>query len=219
MNASATLMLPGWGSGWSRPVDYAVMAPLMADPAEQADSDYALVLASQRGDDEAFAQLLRKYQPRVLQMAYRFAANDSDQEDLAQEIFIRLHQKLAAYRTTAPFEHWFMRLAHNFCRNWARRHRRYEKIQVDSTLLLEMISDTSHERTLSREEARQMLNFALDGLSPLDKIIVTLLELDEKSVREVAALTGLSEANVKVKAHRARRKMAKNLGTVYETAR
>jgi RNA polymerase sigma-70 factor (ECF subfamily) len=219
MNMTASLTVsrvPSFVSGWSVFADYADMGVPMSEPAEQTDPDYELVLASRQGDDGAFAQLLRKYQTRILQMTYRFAANDSDQEDMAQEIFIHLYKKLDAYKVGAPFEHWFMRLAHNFCCNWVRSHQRYEKNKVDSELLLEMASDTGHERSLSREEARQMLNFALEGLSPQDKMVITLLELDEKSVREVAALTGLSEANVKVKAFRARKKMAENLRSVYE---
>jgi RNA polymerase sigma-70 factor (ECF subfamily) len=188
----------------------------MSEPAEQTDPDYKLVLASRQGDDAAFAQLLRKYQTRILQISYRFAASNQDQEDMVQEIFIHLYKKLDAYKVGAPFEHWFMRLARNFCCNWVRSRQRYERGKVDSELLLEMTSDTSNERSLSREEARQMLNFALDGLPAQDRMVITLLELDEKSVREVAALTGLSESNVKVKAHRARKKMAENLRSAYE---
>jgi RNA polymerase sigma-70 factor (ECF subfamily) len=203
-------------SNWSIFTDYAVMKAPMSGESPQIDADYELVTASRAGDDAAFAVLLRKYQARILKMAYRFAVNDSDQQDLAQEIFIRLHQKLGAYKVGAPFEHWFMRLAHNFCCNWVRSRQRYERNKMDADFVLETVSDDSQERRLSREEARRMLNFALGGLPPLDRLIITLLELDEKSVREVAAETGLSEANVKVKAHRARKKMEENLRSIYE---
>ena len=188
----------------------------MSDVVEYIDPDYAFVQAALQDDDAAFAELVKKYKGRILQMTYRFAANDHDQDDMTQEIFIHLHKKLGSYKVGAPFEHWFMRLAHNYCCNWVRRNNRYVNNHVSSELLLEMTRDTATVQSASREEARQLLNFALDGLAAQDKIIITLLELDEKSVREVAALTGLTEANVKVKAHRARKKMAENLRSVYE---
>lgn len=172
--------------------------------------DSSLVLSARNGDDSAFAELVRRHKDRIFRLAFRFTASNQDMEDLAQEIFIQAHRKLASFRGEAPFEHWLSRLAHARCCDWWKQHRRNieEPISPD---FLASLEDPSPKQSLSRENARQLIHAALLGLSPEDRLVITLLELDEKSVRDIACLTGWSEGAVKVRAHRAREKMAQNL--------
>src|SRR4029077_8157711 len=81
--------------------------PMADDFAEPTDE--ALVAAARAGDDDAFATLVRRHKRRVFGTASRFARDDHQLDDLAQEIFVRVFKNLAQFRHDAPFEHWLNR--------------------------------------------------------------------------------------------------------------
>lgn len=161
-------------------------------------SDERLIESTLAGDDEAFAALVRRYRPRVFGIAGRFAQNDHELDDVAQEIFIKAYRNLSRYRGEAPFEHWLSRIAIRSCYDLLRRRR--------PTTSLENI-ELPVEDNVAPQRAREVLDWALAQLRAEERLVITLLELEEKSVREVAGLTGWSEANVKVRAHRARQRL------------
>src|SRR5262249_6506426 len=87
-------------------------------------SDGDLIAAVRSGDTASFEPLIRKYQPRIFAMARRYCRNESEVEDIVQEVFIKAYQKLPTYRAEAPFEHWLMRLAVHTCYDFLRAHQR-----------------------------------------------------------------------------------------------
>ena len=161
-------------------------------------TDERLIQSTRAGDDEAFAVLVARHRRRVFGIAARFARNDHELDDLAQEIFVKAYQHLGKFRSDAPFEHWLSRIAVRTCYDQLRRTRRdRQNVSLDGIEL--PAADTAAPAVV-----REWLQFAMDRLAPAERLVITLLELEEKTVREIAALTGWSESNVKVRAHRAR---------------
>lgn len=178
----------------------------MAEAPEEI-SDERLVSATQEGDDEAFARLVARYKRRVFDLAARFARNGDELEDICQDVFIKAYEKLGTFRSEAPFEHWLSKIAVHTCYD-ALRHRKHDKHHQP----LDDFFDIKDHAEAARSEARQARNLlatAMKALTPDEQLVITLMELEEMTVKETAELTGWSEANVKVRAHRARQALKK----------
>jgi RNA polymerase sigma-70 factor (ECF subfamily) len=181
---------------------------MSADQSEPSDSE--LVRRTLAGDDSAYASLALRYRGKIAGMAARFTRNPQDAEDLVQDIFVQAWRKLGQFQGQdgAPFEHWLSRVATRKCYDLLRERRRHREDTVEPERWERM-------RELAREEpaeagpagARELLDLALARLGPEERLVITLLELEELPVREIAERTGWSVANVKVRAHRARHKL------------
>jgi RNA polymerase sigma-70 factor (ECF subfamily) len=186
----------------------ALLLPLLADKCRAMSdaappSDEALVAATLGGEDDAFAELVRRHKRRVFGAAARFARDDHQIDDIAQEVFVRVFKNLQNFRHDAPFEHWLARITVSACYDFLRRERKHR--ETASLDLVDFdLSDSSVERTIAAGRAREVLAWAMQQLKTDEQLILTLCEIEERSVREVAGLTGWSESNVKVRAFRAR---------------
>jgi RNA polymerase sigma-70 factor (ECF subfamily) len=175
------------------------------------DEDGELVRKAADGNDAAFAELAERYRTRAFGTASRFARGRAELEDLTQDIFIRAWKGLKSYRSDAPFEHWFMTIAVRTCYDFLRKNRKRRENEVlveESPADLYADSADCHDETIHRRrEAWEVIDRILTQLNEKERLIITLMELEEKTVKETSALTGWSESNVKVRAHRARNKM------------
>ena len=167
------------------------------------------------GHPDSFEPLVVKYQPRVFAIARRYARREDEVEDIVQTVFIKAYSKLNSFRGEAPFEHWLMRMATFTCYDFLRKHQRNREwnatdLSSEENDWLENVGEESTVKT-DQDAAKALVNKLLDGLKPVDRHIIILLDLEGKSVKEISELTDLSESNVKVKAHRARDKMKKLL--------
>ena len=167
------------------------------------------------GHPDSFEPLVVKYQPRVFAIARRYARREDEVEDIVQTVFIKAYSKLNSFRGEAPFEHWLMRMATFTCYDFLRKHQRNREwnatdLSSEENDWLENVGEESTAKT-DQAAAKALVNKLLDGLKPVDRHIIILLDLEGKSVKEISELTNLSESNVKVKAHRARDKMKKLL--------
>ena len=176
---------------------------------EEVPTDERLVSATLCGDDEAFGELVRRYKRRVFSIVARCVGNKYEQDDICQEVFIKVYQNLVKYRGDAPFEHWVSKIAVNACYDTLRKHSRKEKEVPLEDVEFSLFDPSSEE--IPSNEAWEILRHALAKLRPKDRLVITLLNLEEKSIREVSALTGWSESNVKVRAFRARNELKKIL--------
>lgn len=179
-------------------------AAATAAPTPPAEAEIAAwITATLDGDDRAFAQLVRQFKDRILRLVARFARNAHDLDEIAQDVFVDAHRSLAKFRADAPFEHWLCRIATRRCQDYLRRL--YRRRWWSS---LEAMRETGFEPAADAPAAVDprvdLLRTALRRLHPDHQTILNLLELQDCSVREAAQLTGWSESNVKVRAHRAR---------------
>ena len=179
-------------------------------------SDAELIAAVLQGDAASFEPLVEKYSPRLFATARRYARRESEVEDIVQEIWLKAFNKLGSFRGDAPFEHWLMRLAVRTCYDFLRAHQRNREAAF--TDLTEPESDwldrcvTQPEAASEHAEAaKQLVARLLELLSPPARLIITLLEIEDRSVKEIAQMTGWSVPLVKVRAFRARAEMRKAL--------
>ena len=182
-------------------------------------TDKELIAAVLEGDASSFEPLVARYQPRVFATARRYARREDEVADIVQEIFIKAYQKLSTYRAEAPFEHWLMRMAVRTCYDFLRKHQRNREYNVteisdEENDWLENVGDEGLERETDQAAAKALVERLLEGLSPDFRIVITLLEIEEKSVKEIADLTGWSVSLVKVRAYRARKQMRKMLARI-----
>jgi RNA polymerase sigma-70 factor (ECF subfamily) len=185
----------------------------MSEPAPAADE--ALVAAALEGDNDAFTELVRRHKRRVFAAAARFARDDHQLDDIAQEVFVRVFRNLGKFRGDAPFEHWLARITVSACYDFLRKERRVrEQVALDAVEY--ELHDVGIDAVIAAGRARELLAFAMRRLTPDEQLIITLCEIEERPVRDVAELTGWSESNVKVRAFRARQSLRKILETSHE---
>jgi RNA polymerase sigma-70 factor, ECF subfamily len=175
-----------------------------------------LISAVLNGDCASFEPLVMKYQGRVFATARRYARRESEVEDIVQEVFIKAYQKLPGFRGEAPFEHWLMRLAVRTCYDFLRGHQRnretaFTELTEPETDWLEKFVVEPDGASEHAEAARELIDKVLSRLSPPARLVITLLEIEDRTVKEIAELTGWSVALVKVRAFRARAEMRRIL--------
>ena len=175
-----------------------------------------LIAAVLQGDAASFEPLVGKYSPRIFAAARRYARRESEVEDIAQEVWLKAFEKLRSFRGEAPFEHWLMRLTVRTCYDFLRRHQRNrESLFSDLTSAeadwLERFVGQPEGTWETTDAAKVLVRRVLEKLSPPARLVITLLEIEDRSVRDVAELTGWSVPLVKVRAFRARAEMRKIL--------
>jgi len=157
---------------------------------------------------------MRRYSPRVFHVAHRFFRDRSQAEEAAQETFLKAFAQLKSFEGRGSMEGWLTRIATNTCLNLIRTAgRRPELVTAelgeDETDWLEkkVSRGASHDRDVEdRVVAADLAERLLEGLSPEDRLALTMIDGEQASVSDVAEMTGWSESKVKVRAFRARKK-------------
>jgi RNA polymerase sigma factor (sigma-70 family) len=178
------------------------------------EQDPQLVKRCLAGDDSAWEQLLRAHTTRVYNLCYRFTGKPADAEDLTQEIFIKLFQTLRTFdEAQGAFSTWLNRVARN---HLVDHHRRTRKDRLTSSIEEEVggLEDRpgSAEQPLSQLEARErqeLLQAALDRLSPDMREAVILRDLQELEYQEIAQVLGIPQGTVKSRINRGRLELAR----------
>ena len=179
--------------------------------------DPAWLQRVRQNDAEASHELVRELFPLVMRIVRGHLPRRMDAEDLAQIVFVKIFQKIEQYHGDAPFPHWVSRIAVNTCLNELRAEKarpelRWADLGEEQAQALERVVDRSEAPSAAEQLAsRDLAERLLETLPPRDRLILTLLDLEEHSVAETAALTGSPEAVIKVRAFRARRKLRKEL--------
>jgi RNA polymerase sigma factor (sigma-70 family) len=188
--------------------------------------DLARCLDGVRTGDQSSAKALVEYlSPLVFKIVRSHLPRRLDEEDLAQEVFLKIFNKIDQYRKEVPFEHWVSRVAVNTCLDKGRFESRRPEMRwadlsaeqasaLDSAISAESEADPS-DALASREVVEKLL----ENLSIQDRLVINLLDLEGHSVEEVSAKTGWNRSLVKIRAFRARRKLKKHLEHLLETKR
>lgn len=177
----------------------------------------ANVAAWQRDrDEDAARRLIAGLYPRVLAIIRGRLPRRMAEQDLAQEIFMRFFEKLGSYDHRAPLAHWLSRIAVNVCIDALRAEARRPELRwADlSEAEAEALTATLASREASAPDAAAASDLTtklLDTLDAKDRLIVEMLDLEGRSVRDVQQLTGWGESAIKIRAFRARRKLRKTI--------
>lgn len=190
-------------------------APSTASAETRSDAEVVRTVLA--GNPEAFEELVRRHQPRVFATARRYARRENEVEDIVQEVFLKAFERLPGFRFEAPFEHWLMRVAVRTCYDFLRAHQRtressFTDLTREETDWLEHFRvepDDADERAAA---ARSLVRRLMDSLPAEFRLVIQLLEIEERSIKEIHELTGWSIPLIKVRAFRARAAMRKALG-------
>jgi RNA polymerase sigma-70 factor (ECF subfamily) len=159
---------------------------------------------------------MRRYSPRVFRVASRFFRQRSLVEDAAQEVFMKAFTELGSYEGRGSLEGWLTRITTNTCLNLLRSAKRRPQLtasdlsEAESSWVDNALAQTAKEQHQSRERslvAADLAGRVLQTLSPDDQLVLTMIDGEDASVKDVVETTGWSESKVKVLAFRARRRM------------
>ncbi len=179
-------------------------------------TDLELAQLASAGDEAAFAEIVRRYSPRVFRFAGKFFRQRSVVEEVAQEVFMKAFTQLGSYEGRGSMEGWLTRITTNTCLNMLRSTKHRPELTVsdlteDETSWMDSrlagAADESFKSSERRLVAADLADRVLEKLSPDDRLVLTLVDGEDASIKEVADMTGWSESKVKVRAFRARRRM------------
>lgn len=178
------------------------------DGDENPQVDIMDIRCALQGDGAAYARLVRRYEAGIARQMWQFTRDRATLEDLVHDVFVEAYLSLPGYQGNAPFEHWLRRIAtRTGYRYWKHAAREREKKAALETLRIE----TAHPERLAPSEAAECAFRMLAHLPPKDRLVLTLLYLEEWSVYEIAQCMGWSRTLVKVRAYRARQKLRAQL--------
>lgn len=175
------------------------------------NDDSALLDRIRNGSPDEFAELVRRHQHQVFAILHRYERDAHLLQDLAQETFLKAWRALGQFDgRRAPFQHWLSRIAVRVALDHLRRRQRHITEVALPQLGADALDWMRHEgdtRELEVRQAREILEAACIGLSPAERLVITLMEIEGRSVKEISALTGSSGVAVRIRALRARRKL------------
>ncbi len=185
----------------------------------QGAQELEWVLRSQKGDREAFGPLVERHERRVRSLVFHLVRRHDEVEDITQEIFIKAFKNIRSYNFQSSFGTWLMRIAANHCYDYLRheskaRVRYFWQMTEEGSRALEQTAESPREDGASIEErmsARDLVEKLLARAPAQDRIILVLKELEDRSVEEIAAILNLRVNTVKVRLHRARKRMLEDL--------
>jgi RNA polymerase sigma-70 factor (ECF subfamily) len=175
-----------------------------------------LARAAREGDESAFEEIMRRYSRRVFHYASKFFRQRSMVEEAAQEVFLKAFTELGSYEGRGSMEGWLTRITTNTCLNLLRSSKRRPELTVsdltddETTWLDSNMAAAANERHQSSERslvAADLAGRVLETMAPDDRLVLTMIDGEDASVKDVAEMTGWSESKVKVQAFRARRRM------------
>jgi RNA polymerase sigma-70 factor, ECF subfamily len=191
----------------------------MADSRPDVPREAEWIRRCQSGDTEAFAPLVETYKRRIFHLVFHLVRRREDVEDIVQEIFMKAFAAISSYNFQSAFGTWLNRIAVNHCYDYLRR-RRASRVSyfwemseegqrgIESTARSPEPGGLNTEETLAVDD---LVSKLLARAPAEDRIILTLKEIEEKSVEEVAEILSLKPSTVKVRLHRARKRMVKDL--------
>ena len=180
----------------------------------------ACVQRVRRRDEDAARALFRHLYPLVARLVRSHLPRRTSQEDLVQTVFMKMFAKLDGFSGAVPLEHWVSRITINTCLNQlaaekARPELRWADLSEEQAQTLEEVTAGPEELDPSQNlAAREMVEKLLAQLAPADRLVLTLLHLEGRSVEEVRQITGWNVPVIKVRAFRARRKLRKYFETL-----
>ena len=168
-----------------------------------------------RRDQVASRQLVEHLYPLVIRIVRSHLPRRVAEEDLAQDIFLKMFTRLAQYQGNVPFPHWVSRIAVTTCIDQLRAQKRRPEFrwadlsENEAEVLSNVMTDERDVTPGDALAARELVHKLLGQLKPDDRLVIQLLDLEQKTIAEISALTGWNQTLVKVRAFRARRKLQK----------
>ncbi|MFV0398614.1 MAG: RNA polymerase sigma factor [Bacteroidales bacterium] len=155
-----------------------------------------------QGDSEAFGYIVSEYQQMIYTLAFRLLCDEDDAKDATQETLIKAWQNIRSYKREYRFTTWLYKIAMNVCYDKMRSERNISKVALsDCNLCIE--SDPNEQ--LNNKELKELILRITEGLTPKQKLVFTLSDLEEFETDEIVIITGMSAAKIKSNLYLARK--------------
>ncbi len=187
--------------------------------------DLELLRCAQAGDASAFNEIVLAYRSRVIGTVVRMIGRPEDAEDVAQEVFTRVYFKLKSLKDPGAFETWLQRLTANAAYDYlrgprGRRRLRESRMSEVPDLCLAMANAfaarRAHSEERDHERVRELVDELLSGVSAADRILLILREVEGLSLPDLEKIYGANQNALKVRLHRARRRVLKAFQTEHD---
>lgn len=182
--------------------------------------DADLIARAAEGDLNAFVTLIERHRAMVYRVAFQYAGNHHDADDIAQEVFIKVHRSLGGFRQDAQFTSWLYRVAMNTCIDHGRRRtftcsldRREEETAFEVAA-----AEPGPEQRVYAGEVRQAVDAAVDDLPPQQRLVFTMRHFEGMKLIDIAEALGIAEGTVKRQLHSAVHRLRRSLKAVREPA-
>ncbi len=197
--------------------DDAAVEPIMDETQWDAQGCVERV---RQGDEDAARELMQRLASLVLKIVRAHRPRRASEEDLVQSVFVKVFAKLDQFSGAVPLEHWVSRIAVNTCINELNRERarpelRWADLSEEQEEVVRTLATSEADLPASQSlAARELVEMLLEKLSASDRLVITLLHLEGRTIEEIRLITGWSRALVKVRAFRARAKLRRHLDSL-----
>lgn len=160
-----------------------------------------------KGDTSSFSYFVERYQDMAYTIAFRICKNRQDAEDIVQESFVRAFHNLRTFKFTSKFSTWLYRIVYNTAISEIQRpifqneFTEYGQANIDAAF-----SELNVLENMELEERKRTVNKIIDTMPTDESIVLTLFYLEENSIKDVSEMLSITESNVKVRLHRARKR-------------
>jgi len=188
-------------------------------------NDTDLIIQAQKGNQNAFEELVYRYDRSVLSIALKYSNNEDDAKDLYQEVFIRVYRSIKGFRFQSEFSTWLFRITTNVCLTYKSRSKEHLRVSIDKDFDLEenefsttkelVYYGSSPEEIVSGANLGDIVNAAVESLSPKQKMTFVLKHYEGYKIREIAEMLNCKEGTVKKYLFDATKNLRKKLSPVY----
>ncbi|WP_299668006.1 RNA polymerase sigma factor [uncultured Polaribacter sp.] len=173
-----------------------------------ANKDQLIIDKVLQGNSNAFAELVNTYKDLVFSLAIKMTKNKEVAEEVSQDTFIKAYKNLANFKGDSKFSTWLYKITyHNCLDEFKKNERKYKTATIDEDFSLNLKSSDDVLKTIEKEDRAKMMKICLEELPKEEKTILWLFYFKELSLKEIQTITNFSEANIKVKLHRARKRL------------
>jgi len=171
-----------------------------------------LITRSKRSDGNAFRQLVECHQSMIYSLSYRLLGNEEEAKDAVQETFIKVWMNLKGFDTNRKFSTWVYAIATNLCYDKLKSNKHFSN-SLPAEILNEVISNEDVEKKMIDSELGALITALTDELTPKQKIVFTLSDLEDLSTEEIVQITGMTANQIKSNLFLARQALRKKLNS------
>jgi len=171
-----------------------------------------LIVLSRQNDAQAFRKLVEAHQSMVFTLAFRLLCNEEDAKDIVQETFIKVWKHLDSFNTDLKFSTWLYAITAHQCYDKIKQIKQNYNLRLeDQTLISQFISNENIEKTIINKELAHIISSLTRELTPKQKLVFTLHELEGLEIEEIKSITSLSAGKIKSNLYLARQYMRKKI--------
>jgi RNA polymerase sigma-70 factor (ECF subfamily) len=170
--------------------------------------EYQFINSILKGDISKYTYFVEKYKNMAFTISFRILDNTEDAEEVVQDSFLKAYKALSKFRYDSKFSTWFYKIVVNTSLSRIKRKKLHtESIDPDNASESFIENVENIYKNLTQDEQKEFINYALQKLEIEDRMLITLYYLNENSLDEISEITHIPYENIKMKLHRARKKM------------